>query len=167
MVGLAKDRRRRGLAASVVDIGMVIGIGVIQRMEGDSGTGTIETNLRQQNLAPISEPDLHHLLAEAIIAGTRDEDVEIISGLQPYISPSPNRPAWYKNPRFSHLVFDNPGAIQGNQSESNTDKATVLEAANAEEACQLLETSFIGYLGVELKVWPEIREHVEIWHVQC
>ncbi|PNY23690.1 LOW QUALITY PROTEIN: Hybrid Polyketide synthase-nonribosomal peptide synthetase [Tolypocladium capitatum] len=156
MAGLAADRRARGLAASVVDIGMVIGIGVIQRTEGDAGTGAIEKNLRRQNLAPISERDLHHVLAEAIVAGTRNRDVEIITGLQHYQSSSPNRPLWYKNPRFSHLVTEVAFSRQGSEiwdvSARITAKPTLASAVNAEEASQMLETALIEYLASELKV---------------
>ncbi|KAI1844908.1 hypothetical protein JX266_008924 [Neoarthrinium moseri] len=155
MVGLAADRRARGLAASVIDIGMVIGIGVIQRTEGDAGTGVIETNLRKQNLAPISERDLHHMLSEAIVAGTRDSDVEIITGLQYYVSTSPNRPLWYKNPRFSHLVIEGV-ADQANDGSAQDEKAqSVVNAENAEEACQMLEAVLIAYLASELKIPAE------------
>ncbi|KAK0725838.1 putative Nonribosomal peptide synthetase 14 [Lasiosphaeris hirsuta] len=151
MVGLAADRRARGLAASVVDIGMVIGIGIIQRTEGDAGTGVIETNLRRQNLAPISERDLHQMLAEAIFAGTREQDVEIITGLKPYMSSSPNRPAWFRNPRFSHLVTEGGDALQ--QAEGAGDKElTLASAKSAEEAYQLLESALIAYLASELKL---------------
>ncbi len=155
MVGLAADRRARGLVASVIDIGMVIGIGIIQRTEGDGGSGVIETNLRRQNLAPISERDLHYMLAEAMEAGVRESDVEIITGLQHYDSASPNRPAWYKNPRFSHLVTesdvlegsDGTGPVRGEMR-----KLAAFNAANAEEASHLLEVSLIEHLAAELKV---------------
>lgn len=47
MVGLALQRRGRNLPASVIDIGMVIGIGIIQKTEGTGGTGAMETVLRK------------------------------------------------------------------------------------------------------------------------
>lgn len=152
MVGLAADRRARGLAASVIDIGMVIGIGIIQRTEGDAGTGVIETNLRRQNLAPISEPDLHNMLAEAITAGTRDRDVEIITGLQHYESSSPNRPAWYKNPRFSHLVTERLASRGDGESAEDSERQTLANASSVAEASRFLETVLTEHLAAELKV---------------
>lgn len=152
MAGLAADRRRRGLAASVVDIGMVIGIGIIQRTEGDAGTGIIENNLRRQNLAPISERDLHQLLAEAIVSGTRDQDVEIITGLQPYISSSPNRPAWFKNPRFSHLIVEDDKDAASSAAGASNGRRSAANARSIEEAREVLRAAFGEYLAAELKV---------------
>lgn len=153
MVGLAADQRARGLAASVVDIGMVIGLGIIQRTEGDAGTGVIEKSLRSQNPAPISERDLHQMLAEAIVAGSRDRDVEIITGLQHYVSSSPNRPSWYNNPRFSHLVTEGDHSDQPASALKAAEKRkqTVAHADSAEEALSLLERVVITYLATELK----------------
>ncbi|KAK9772055.1 hypothetical protein SCAR479_11218 [Seiridium cardinale] len=155
MVGLAADRRARGLAASVIDIGMVIGIGVIQRTEGDAGTGVIEKNLRKQNLAPISERDLHHMLSEAIVAGTRDRDVEIITGLQHYVSTSSNRPLWYKNPRFSHLITEGVAALDSDGTSEDKQSKSIANAVDVEEAGQMLEAALIAYLASELKLPAE------------
>lgn len=131
---------------------MIIGIGIIQRTEGDAGTGVIERNLRRQNLAAISERDLHHMLAEAIAVGRQDGDTEIITGLQHYDSSSPNRPAWYKNPRFSHLVTETGSRQQGVGAPQGAGQPTLASAANEEEAHKILEKALTGYLASELKV---------------
>ncbi|KAL8857408.1 MAG: hypothetical protein Q9178_006035 [Gyalolechia marmorata] len=68
MVGLALERRARNLPASVIDIGMVIGIGVVTRSEDREGISAMETALRKLDYMPVFERDLHHLLAEAIVA---------------------------------------------------------------------------------------------------
>ena len=61
MAGLAAQRRQRGLTASVLDIGMIIGTGYIQRAEGGA-EGVVETSLRKQNYMPMAEPDIHQIL---------------------------------------------------------------------------------------------------------
>lgn len=92
MVGLASHRRARNLPASVIDIGMVIGIGVIQRTEGVEGISAMENALRKLDYMPLSERDLHHLLAEAIVVGRSDESPEIVTGLNIYNAASGNSP---------------------------------------------------------------------------
>ncbi|KAL5041361.1 hypothetical protein BDW71DRAFT_168742 [Aspergillus fruticulosus] len=75
MVSMAERRRARGLPASVIDIG------VIQRSQDDKGVSTMENSIRQMDYMPVSETDLHHLLAEAILVGQSDESPELITGL--------------------------------------------------------------------------------------
>ena len=155
MVGLAAQRRQRGVTASVVDIGMVSGIGIIRQTEGDEGMGVMETSLRKQNYMPIAERDLHHILAEAIVAGKGGNSPEIITGLQGYDSSSANRPTWYNNPRFSHLVIEG-GSSQTNQDPAGGAESSIQQkiaaACGADEALQILEECFSAYLASLLKV---------------
>ncbi|OCL09152.1 ketoacyl-synt-domain-containing protein, partial [Glonium stellatum] len=102
MTSLASQRRKRGLAASVIDIGMVLGVGYIAR------TGIYEASLRRFNYMPISEPDIHTIFAEAIVAGQRGSwaDCEIITGLNRIKAANDgNEEAfWHAIPRFCHHI---------------------------------------------------------------
>ena len=105
---LAANRRQRGLSASVLDIGKIVGIGYVARNK----SATI--SLRSHKFQPMSEPLFHHMFAEAVISGRPD------SGRQPVLSASMQKrfglaeedsapPLWLGNPRFSHMKWDNPG----------------------------------------------------------
>jgi pseurotin A synthetase (hybrid polyketide synthase/nonribosomal peptide synthetase) len=50
----------------------------------------------------VSERELHHILAEAILIGKSDETPEIITGLET-VSDNP-APFWHKSLLFSHII---------------------------------------------------------------
>ena len=155
MVSLASQRRARNLPASVIDIGMVIGIGVIQRTEGEEGISAMETALRKLDYMPVSERDLHHLLAEAIVVGRSDESPELVTGLETYNTASENRPFWHKNPRFSHLIADAASSQAGQTSASSVQKnlkEKLADARGPDEALQIMEGALLAYLISTLKV---------------
>ncbi|KAJ5559613.1 Nonribosomal peptide synthetase [Penicillium frequentans] len=62
---LAGNRRKRGLAASVIDIGKIVGIGYVSRNH------KAQISLRSHKFQPISEPLIHHMFAEEVISGVR------------------------------------------------------------------------------------------------
>jgi hypothetical protein len=155
MVGLASQRRARNLPASVIDIGMVIGIGVIQRTEGGEDIGAMETALRKLDYMPVSERDLHQLLAEAILVGRSDESPEIVTGLETYNTASGNSPFWHKNLRFSHLITDVGSSQAGQGSASSVQKTLKEKLADArgpDDALQIMEGALLTYLASSLKV---------------
>ncbi|KAI1170322.1 hypothetical protein F4777DRAFT_584024 [Nemania sp. FL0916] len=126
MAGLAANRRKRGLVASVVDIGMVIGIGYAQRVDG---TGVYE-NLRRQGYLPISEKDVHHMFVEAIAAGKPDffhdpGPFHLSAGLQRFnVTSSPTPLPWNTDPRFSHHTSQSASHSQDSASEQHISTVT-------------------------------------------
>ncbi|KAL8774157.1 MAG: hypothetical protein Q9209_001265 [Squamulea sp. 1 TL-2023] len=128
MVGLALERRARKLPASVIDTGMVIGIGVVTRTEDSEGISAMETTLRKLDYMPVSERDLHHLLAEAILAGKSNESPEIVIGLEIYNTASGSNP------------------VQKTLKEKLTD------ASGPEDALLILEGALLTYLASLLKL---------------
>ncbi|KAL8879544.1 MAG: hypothetical protein Q9198_002863, partial [Flavoplaca austrocitrina] len=155
MVGLALERRARNLPASVIDIGMVIGIGVVTRTEDGEGISAMETALRKLDYMPVSERDLHHLLAEAIVAGRSDQSPEIVTGLETYNTASGNKPFWHKNPRFSHLIggTDSLQAGQGSaHSVQKTLKEKLTDASGPDDALLIFEGALLAYLASSLKL---------------
>lgn len=99
MAGLAEDRRKRGLAASVIQIGMIVGIGYVARTE------LADKSLLANAFNAISEPLYHQMFAAAIIHGRPDSGCNplLTTGLQK----SELSALWSDNPRFSHIIFQN------------------------------------------------------------
>ncbi|RHZ63428.1 uncharacterized protein CDV56_104935 [Aspergillus thermomutatus] len=154
MTSLAARRKQRGLAGSVLDIGMVLGIGYV------SQTGIYESTLRRFNYMPISEPKFHLMFTEAIVAGRPDQQgapAEIITGLHRIAESdaSENQAFWAGNPRFSHYTLrDNIGP------ERTTTAVVALRRQLAEvedlaETTQVVSDGFLAKLGRILQVPPE------------
>lgn len=145
--GLAKQRRRRGLAASAFDMGLLLGIGVAQA----AGQSVVDS-LQKYAPTPLSETDVRQAFAESILAGyadARDEDPVIIptavmtSGLRT-ITTDETGIVWHSNPIFSHLVIDAKGTeIAAEQSRSKATalplKEQIATAATKEEAFRALK----------------------------
>ncbi|KXJ85216.1 hypothetical protein Micbo1qcDRAFT_210158 [Microdochium bolleyi] len=180
MVGLATQRRKRHLVASVVDLGMIVGLGYISRAEGDEGSGAVESALRRQNYMPVGERDLHEILTEAIVAGGKQQQqehgavatgvvaqCEIVTGLAPYRrsggSASDDRaapPVWVHEPRFSHLVVRGAaenGAGGGGEGKK-TLKSEIAGASTLSESQMGVNVPIIDFgidslVAVELRSW--------------
>ncbi|KAF9887504.1 hypothetical protein FE257_010082 [Aspergillus nanangensis] len=80
MTGLAAQRRRRGVAASVIHVGYVTDVGYTTRLDSNR-----REFLAKQFVNPVSETDVHHAFAEAIFAGRPDSQrsSEIGMGIEP------------------------------------------------------------------------------------
>ncbi|TLS21516.1 uncharacterized protein PpBr36_10268 [Pyricularia pennisetigena] len=103
LVGLAAQRRARGLAASVVDIGAVMGTGYMARE-------VKEQTLKQMvgaGFAKMSERDFCMAFAHGILAGRPGQALgghEVVTGLNVPPPTAEFQPDWVSNPRFSHMV---------------------------------------------------------------
>ncbi|KAI3320568.1 beta-ketoacyl synthase domain-containing protein [Xylariaceae sp. AK1471] len=102
MNGLAANRRQRGLAGFALNIGVIYGLGFLQREKDYMYAG-----LEREGYPPISEHNLHHMFLEAIVAGRPDEvpgqPFDITTGLRRYQRGSPNPLHWHRDPRFGHF----------------------------------------------------------------
>lgn len=106
MSALAEQRRRKGLAASVINIGPVLGVGYI--------TQNARTDLRWRADARetwfVSETDFLGQFAEAIVAGrpgSNTDQIEITTGLERIGLHSGSLPSWAANPILSHCLLSN------------------------------------------------------------
>ncbi|AEO59619.1 polyketide synthase [Thermothelomyces thermophilus ATCC 42464] len=106
MNGLAASRRRRGLPGSVLNIGVIYGLGFLHREKG-----CLYQGLEREGYPPISERDIHHMFVEAIVAGkptgpgrqrAEEEVYDITTGLRRFPASSPTL-HWHHDPRFGHL----------------------------------------------------------------
>ncbi|KAL6691279.1 hybrid PKS-NRPS protein [Trichoderma pleuroticola] len=139
MSTIAEQRRRRGLAASVIHIGMVLGVGYV------SSTGIYETTLRQYNYMPIPEQDFLDMFAEAIAVGRLESEhsPDLITYLNRHsLREDVRRPFWHEDLKFCHHTL-----IEVRQAESTTTNNMSLaqrlaQATSSEEAEGLIQEGF-------------------------
>ncbi|GFG06092.1 nonribosomal peptide synthetase 14 [Aspergillus udagawae] len=154
MTSLAAQRKQRGLAGSVLDIGMVLGIGYV------SQSGIYESTLRRFNYMPISEPKFHVMFTEAIIAGRPDQQdapAEIITGLHRIAESGEKEKQafWSGNPRFSHYTLrDNTGSERADTAVVALRKQ-LAEVEDLAETTQVVSDGFLAKLGRILQVPSE------------
>ncbi len=147
--GLARQRRRRGLAASTLDIGLVAGIGYVE-----TASQHVVDQLGKYGMTVLSEPDLRRAFAETIQAGyvnPKDKetipDAVVTTGIRTMTDEETNV-AWYNNPVFSHCIIEAKSA-EPRAEDQTRNKATALpvaqqlsRAATKEEAFELLQGKF-------------------------
>ncbi|MCJ1245273.1 hypothetical protein MMC30_002476 [Trapelia coarctata] len=156
MVSMVRQRRKRGLVASAMDIGMIIGLGYVAR----TGT-TYERPLREMNFMPISEREFHRMFTEAIVAGQSksEDDSEMIIGLEEALDSveTGSQPPWINNPRFSHLVQTGSVAVerQGFTNIIVPVKEQLRGAVSVEDAVTILQRAFLARLELMLQLSSE------------
>ena len=113
MTGLVRQRRRRGLAASVLHIAILTGFGYIHRSDAahfETMNRYLRTRYHNQ-----AEPDLHAMLAEAVVSGrVRDGDGdndgttggELITGLRTVFEGEKQQP---QDARLARYLRDDEG----------------------------------------------------------
>jgi hybrid polyketide synthase / nonribosomal peptide synthetase ACE1 len=108
--GLARQRRKRGLAGSTFDIGRVVGIGYVE-----SAAQVVRDQLIGLGLKPISEADLRNAFAETIRAGLpQPQDNEtlpeavVTMGVRHFREDEDVKGPWFTNPLFSHCIIEKP-----------------------------------------------------------
>ncbi|KAF4830071.1 Hybrid PKS-NRPS synthetase lepA [Colletotrichum tropicale] len=130
MAGLAADRRRRGLAGSVIDVGMISDTGYVTRQDP-----IVAKKLRSMCVLALCEAEVHVMFAEGILAGRPgfSSHSELIAGLA--ISDNEaERPFWANEPRFGFYVRDKRDSATENIVTSVLeDLRAALDAATNEE----------------------------------
>ncbi|EHK49839.1 polyketide synthase [Trichoderma atroviride IMI 206040] len=172
MHSLVRQRKKRGVSASIIDIAFLLGVGFVSR-----NLEQYEDHLKKVGYMRMSEPEFHTVFAEAIMAGksTSSEDPEIIIG----IGQAANAP-WYTNPRFATYVphenttessdrqqVQSSDSVQGRLAAagSGKDALTVLQIACAEKLAMILQVHADSIdhaapllkLGIDSLVAVEIR----------
>lgn len=103
MSSLAFQRRKRGLAVSIINIGSILGAGIVTRQ----ASLALEMKFIREGLISMSEDDFHQIFAEGILVGRSgllDEAPEISAGLGEIGEASSYRPAWRTNPIFARWI---------------------------------------------------------------
>lgn len=147
MKSLITQRRRRGLAGSVIDISRVLGVGYVERETKAQGKLTEKQIERIMNVTmPMSESDLHQLFGEAVLAGRPDsgEKIDIITGIRTLTSEATNNVFWAANLKFSHFIRDLGDAV--GEEDSKTARVPVktqlLAAKDIDDMYKILKGTF-------------------------
>ncbi|KAJ8112708.1 hypothetical protein ONZ43_g5332 [Nemania bipapillata] len=145
MCGLAAQRRRRGLAATAINLGAIVGIGMLER--GDRKVS--ESIMQRLSLMPVSEGDFHQIIAEAIEAGRPDSAIcgpELTTALRAVPFDQADSPGFFSNPMFSHfrLVGLDPQKTKG--SKSNSVKELIAACKTKAELQSIIRGAFSNEL---------------------
>jgi hybrid polyketide synthase/nonribosomal peptide synthetase ACE1 len=141
MSGLAEQRRRRGLAASVIDLGPVIGIGYITRELNDSQL----QGILDRGGSPLSEIDVHYAFSEAVNASPADSSQpwHIMTGLERLPATASNRPQWQTYPQFACFTIKDVEHA-GSSSEKQAGVVTLKEQLTHVSTTEELEVVIRG-----------------------
>lgn len=142
---LARQRRRRGLAASALDIGRVAGIGYVE-----TAGQAVMNQLTRFGLMAISESEFRQMFAVAIRAGhpTPNDKIEVpdavvTTGIRKIRDDERIEGPWFENTRFSHCIVETGKgeADAGRQNKKNTlpTSEQLSRTANSEEALEVLQ----------------------------
>lgn len=134
---------------------MIIGLGFIQRTDDSESANSLDNVLRKLDYMPVSERDLHELLAEAILVGKSNESTEIMTGLETNNNTSGHNPFWHKSRLFLH-VTNSGGPSQASQGLGNSVQKSLKEklaaARGQDQALKVMEDALLTYLSSSLKV---------------
>ncbi|RAK98120.1 putative hybrid PKS/NRPS enzyme EqiS-like protein [Aspergillus ibericus CBS 121593] len=163
MAALAAQRRARGLAASVMDIGAIIGAGYITR------AGQIKPgDLHAYGAYPLSTSDFQQMFGEAVLASPPDSgcNPEIVTGLRMIDPVVDDRVSWRANPKFSHFwrsEQDYARADSGSKRSVAPVKVQLLAATSKDQARQIIQECFSNRLIVLLQLPAEdMDEHAPL-----
>ena len=148
MTSLAEQRRRRGLAASIIHIGPIYGIGYAAQLEKPIYS---RAAFRSTAMIPISERDFYQLFAEAVIAGRPGspwKTIELFNGARRISKHDVDRPVWEAEPLMSHFVRNSDGLSQATaDSQSRVPLRTRLALAHDRgQICDIVRDAFLPKL---------------------
>ncbi|KAI1467236.1 uncharacterized protein F4812DRAFT_465308 [Daldinia caldariorum] len=150
MASLAERRRRLGLAASIIHIGPIFGVGYIARAAEGSLMGNV--TLQTGGFVRTSERDLHQLFAEAIVAGRPGStaQVELVSGVRRISQQEEHQPVWESWSRMSHFVEghgESEDPITAGNRANLPIKALLEKACSREQVYTIIWDAFTHKLG--------------------
>ncbi|KAL4734223.1 lovastatin nonaketide synthase [Aspergillus similis] len=158
MTSLVERRRRRGQAGSVINVGMIVDVGYVARKERERGY--LEDHLRAQFYTPLAEAEFHQLFLQGIISGHPASSIsgaEVTMGIQSFVDDpaTTNRPGWYENPFFSHMISSHTSVDASKETTVNPMKKFQLELDNAStlpEARDALQSLFCHKIEATMKI---------------
>ncbi|KAI6713206.1 hypothetical protein JHW43_004291 [Diplocarpon mali] len=157
MQTIAAQRRARGLTASVMHIGMVIGIGVV------SQDAALESSLKRQKWMAISEPAFLDMFAECILVGRPDSghSNDIITGIPRNSTlPGADNPWYASNLRFSHMVLKEEGEDNSSSGGSSLPiKQRLAATATAEQRAEIIQADFVQKMS---RILQAAAENIEV-----
>ncbi|KAK2752687.1 putative Hybrid PKS-NRPS biosynthetic cluster [Arachnomyces sp. PD_36] len=158
MTSLVERRRRRGQAGSVINVGMIADVGYVARNEREHGY--IEDHLRAQFYTSLAETEFHQLFLQGIISGHPASSIsgaEVTMGIQSFVDDpnATNRPGWYNNPFFSHMISPHTTRDSSKKSTGKPIQKFRLELENATtlaEATAALQNLFCHKIEAIMKI---------------
>ncbi|KAG5806456.1 hypothetical protein H9Q71_008972 [Fusarium xylarioides] len=162
MNALAAQRKKRGVAASSIDISSIIGLGYVERAEDLSEDTFIKMGYR-----PMSEQDLQKLFAEAIVLGKPecDEVCELVTGVTPIYEDAQAGDQYLKDVKFGHFLMEHldTQAYAGKTSTVPV-RVQLSDVKTRADAVAIIKDSFIVRLRRVLAVGPDeiINEKVTL-----
>ncbi|RYP77674.1 hypothetical protein DL771_001042 [Monosporascus sp. 5C6A] len=126
---LAARRRRRGLPGVALNVGAIIGAGYLHRTEKHK----MDLTVARGGLMHLSEEDFHQIVAAGVImgrAGTGDDfnEAELTTGLLEVAHDTADRPIWFSDPKFAHLI------VQRGREASDLEPVTPTEGGTGGSA---------------------------------
>ncbi|EOD43327.1 putative lovastatin nonaketide synthase protein [Neofusicoccum parvum UCRNP2] len=141
MCSLAARRRKRGLAASVIDIGAIVGTGYLTREVSQS----VQDYLRKAGYMWMSETEFLQVFAEGVLASrpASGSGHEVASGLR-MVKGEDRDAVWYLNPKFQHCVLgrEEGGAVEAGAKQGLSVKAELADAAGPEGVHRIVTDAF-------------------------
>lgn len=124
MSSLAAQRRKRGLRASTVNGGAIIGAGYMER----ESRRALDLIVQKLHMMRLSEDDWCQSICEAIDASRLDSHngPELTTGLSDVPFDTPNAPYWFMNPKFSSFIVQQK-AVSEDRNEGKETAASVQE----------------------------------------
>ncbi|KAH7043968.1 polyketide synthase [Macrophomina phaseolina] len=153
MEALGLQRRRRGLAASILGISSLVGIGYVERAENFDAEYFAKSGYRN-----ISEQDLHMLFAEAIVRGRPEskENHEIITGIVPTYADKDSKAGYLQDIKFSHLALERSQARNdGDDSASVPVRIQLQTAVTKDEVVEIMQAGFVARIKKVLRIPAE------------
>ncbi|RDL40494.1 uncharacterized protein BP5553_00473 [Venustampulla echinocandica] len=151
LAGLAAQRRRRGVAASTVHIGAIVGNGYVTR---ELSLGQ-QVALQKVGHTWMSEQDFYQIFAEAVVASPPrpGPNPEYFTGLRLFYADEEEKPHYAKSPIFSHLTIHRnlAGFVSGGNTAVVSVKTQLLKATTHEEVYEILKVSLVLKLQVALQ----------------
>ncbi|KAL1618817.1 putative Hybrid PKS-NRPS biosynthetic cluster [Neofusicoccum ribis] len=153
MEALGLQRRKRGLAASILGISSLVGIGYVERAENFDAEYFAKSGYRN-----ISEQDLHMLFAEAIVRGRpgEKENHEIITGIVPTYADQDSKAGYLQDIKFSHLALERSQARNdGDAGASVPVRIQLQTAVTKEEVLDIMQAGFVARIKKVLRIPAE------------
>jgi hybrid polyketide synthase/nonribosomal peptide synthetase ACE1 len=153
MAALARQRREKDLAASVLHLGDVVGLN-----NGTRHYSAQNTQVEKTTAQTVSERDFHICLAEAIVAShpLSRRNHEIIAGLPSVLQDDDNAP-WSKDPRFQHILRteeSRQSPIEAQPTAVST-KMQLLDAQTSDDVLEIVTEAFFTKLKACLQLPPD------------
>ncbi|KAI1742681.1 polyketide synthase 3 [Xylaria scruposa] len=135
MLSLVANRKRRGLAGSILNFGMLVDVGYVARADRSAGSN-VEEWLRTDGVMPLSEADFHHVVLQGIATGRPQvAGCEVIMGVETFYDRGQTpRPRWVNTPTFSHMVRLMSKAPSDDEPSSGSQKSKLENASTINDA---------------------------------